>query len=72
MASIDFDVDDYLDEASTEELLKELHKREVDCLMAENPLTILGDLQTAFDRNDAHEFCFLKEKLRGFMEKRHA
>ena len=73
MASIDFDVDDFLNEASTESLLQELsNRRTYDKLLTEHPSTILEDMQRAFDRNDAHEFAFLKYRLRDALEKGYA
>lgn len=72
MASIDFDVDDFLNEASTESLLQELSNRKMDVLLREHPLILLEELQRAFDRNDAHEFAYLKGKLRDDLEDRYA
>lgn len=72
MAMIDFDIDDYLEDASTQALLDELSNRNVDELLLDNPLVVLDEMQRAFDRNDAYEFEYLRKKLEAALEHRHA
>lgn len=62
MAYIDFDPEDYLDEISTDKLIKELRSRGEDA--RDEVVSLLDDMEDAFRAKDAAHFDIALMRLR--------
>lgn len=67
---VEIDVEEHLDEVSTDDLKAELARRDIVVfgLTAEPAAHIIADLKKSFERNDPHEFYYLVRKIEMMME----
>lgn len=67
---VEIDVEEHLDEVSTDYLKDELARRDIVVfgLMPEPVSHIIAELKKSFERNDPHEFYYLTRKIEMMME----